>query len=329
MPAKPWAVAGNVEYDPGDARRLSSVLMHQAGTGIRFGARSGVHPAGGSAVTISGFTAAVADLKGVIFTAIDTQIGPYTVAIPSQSHTIVPADSAAPRLDIIYMRVLDQDKDFSGLYQADTVYVPGLASSTPVEPVVPPGVIGQRIATISVPASGNPSVTWNAPFVVALGGILPVRSEAELPATGLYPGMYADDLSLQRLLRYSGTTWQEVARVPTLISGGAVAAAGFSILGMRAKIHTGPLATGLLSVTRTGANVQAGSTGNISPDLAVATLPATLWPRATHFTSCGDGVGSGEVSITSNGVVELRSWSAGGSLDNGFNLRIPFTYEVN
>lgn len=327
MPSRPWAVAGNVEYDPGDARRLSAVLMHQAGTAVRFGARGGVHPAGGPAVTTAGFTATVADLKGVVFTGLDSQIGPYTVAIPGQSHTIVPADSANPRLDIIYMRVRDADKDFSGFYDADTVYLSGLPSATPTEPSVPAGVIGQRIATISVPAGGTPSVVWNAPYIVALGGVLPVRTEADLPTVGAYTGMYADDAATNRLMRYSGTAWQEVARVPTLVTGGATPATGWSILSLRARVITGPVVIGLLSITRTGGPIDTPGSGNVTPDQAVATLPASLWPRSFHSVGGGDGVGSGELAINTSGVIELRSWSAGGRIDTGYNVRVPLAYE--
>lgn len=217
MPADPMFVnasEGSPSYTAAELRRALGTLMTKAGTGDRFGARSGVHPAGTNALMLSGTLLTVQNLCAVVYPAANSTQGPYLVQLPQHTYT-VPAASAQPRKDVVVLQVWDTDEDGSGERKADTQYLMGVAAPSPVEPTIPAGAL--QLGTIDVPAlgGGDPTLTYNAPYTVASGGILPVRTAAELPTTGRYEGMYCDVRDVDQLVRWSGSAWDVVAEVPT------------------------------------------------------------------------------------------------------------------
>lgn len=303
----------------------------QPGGTSGWGVRSGIRPGGGDRVAGTGtMTVNVLDMVGAVHVPVDSTIGVYEFQIPAKTHTVSTAHASQTRVDIIYVRVWDTDKDSSGLREADTVYLAGTpgggAPSAPGSPA-----IAFRVATITVTAnSTNPSVVYDAPYLCALGGIIVCRSSAEYPSSGLYEGMYVDDQALNQLLRYSGSAWQEVARVPVVVTSGSSASSGWGTAAVSAVVTTGPLSAGTFSCVRTGANLVPGSDGNISPDNAMGTLPSSLWPAATRYVSCGNGDGMGECSVSTAGVISLRSWTPGNTISTGsptmrVNLGYPLT----
>lgn len=227
MPDDPlWinASAGAPAYAANELRRLHAMFLTQ-GVADKFGARSGVHPAGGNAVTLSGTTVTVLHTKAVVYPGLTSTAGPYVVALQSRTHALNAADGSNPRKDIIVMRVWDNDEDSLGLRQADTVYVVGTPAASPVEPAVPASSF--KMATIDVPAGGSPapSLTYNAPYTVATGGVLPVRTDSELPggSSGLYDGMVRWKRDTNELQVHNGsTTWETVAS--TALAPGTVVA---------------------------------------------------------------------------------------------------------
>lgn len=242
MPADPWwinASGGAPAYAADELRRLQSMLLTQ-GVADRFGARPGVHPAGTAAVTLSGTTVTVLDIKAVVYPGLTSQSGPYIVALPSGTHELDPADATNPRVDIVVLRVYDDDEDSSGLRQAVTEYIAGVPAASPVAPATPPGAV--RLASAAVPqfGGGSPTLTYEAPYTVAVGGILPVRDGGELPTTGLYSGMYVDRLDLgdNGMLmrnRSGGSVWDAVGPAPVPVQ----VFSGTNILGF---VDTSPVA---------------------------------------------------------------------------------------
>ncbi|WP_431976185.1 hypothetical protein [Micromonospora haikouensis] len=217
MPADPLFInesGGSPEYNAAELRRAFGMLASKAGTVDRFGARSGVHPAGGPALTLSGTTLTVGHLQAVMYPAASSTQGPYLVQLPQHTWS-VPAAAAQPRKDLVVLRVWDNDEDGSGDRKCDTQYVTGSAAPSPSEPATPAGAM--RLGVIDVPASGggNPNLTYVAPWTVATGGVLPVRTAADLPTTGVYEGMYADVADVNQLVRWSSAAWDVVAEVPT------------------------------------------------------------------------------------------------------------------
>lgn len=212
MPADPrWinGAGGAPAYNAAELRRTEAMFLVQE-VADRFGARSGVHPGGGNAVILQGNTVTVRDTKAVVYPGLTSTAGPYIVAIEQHTHTVPGADPSNPRKDIVVLRVWDDDEDMSGLRQADTEYIVGTPAASPSEPAVPAGAV--RLATIDVPAGGSPVITYNAPFTVCNGGILPVRNSAELPiSSGIYNGFHVWDQTLQALQAWNGSAWRTVA----------------------------------------------------------------------------------------------------------------------
>jgi len=182
------ASSGAPAYAANELRRAFAALLYK-GVADRFGARQGVHPAGANAVSIAGMTVTVQHLNGVVYPGLTSLAGPYVVQLQTGTHAVPTADATNPRKDIVCLQVQDNDEDSSGFRRVQSVYVQGTPAGSPVEPAVPSGAF--RMATVDVPAgSTTPTLTYNAPFTVAAGGILPVRTDAELLATagGLYDG---------------------------------------------------------------------------------------------------------------------------------------------
>lgn len=129
---------------------------------------------------IDGFTATVRAGRAVMNPALTTTQGPYWVSLPTDEiHPIPPGDAVNPRIDITILRVYDDDEDGSGMRLARSELVTGAPAITPAKPAVPPGAM--ELAEIDVPADGqgDPVGTITYPFVVANGGILPVRDTAD------------------------------------------------------------------------------------------------------------------------------------------------------
>lgn len=216
------ASAGAPAFAANELRRAFAALLFK-GVTDRFGARQGVHPAGANAVSISGMTVTVQHLNGVVYPGLTSLAGPYLVALQTGTHAVPAADATNPRKDIVCLQVQDHDEDASGFRRAQSVYVQGTPAGSPVEPAVPTGAF--RMATVDLPAgSTTPTLTYNAPFTVAAGGILPVRNDAELLGTvgGLYDGAARWNRDLDALEVHNGVSaWETVARanVPRVASG--------------------------------------------------------------------------------------------------------------
>ncbi|MEV0646106.1 hypothetical protein AB0I28_12650 [Phytomonospora sp. NPDC050363] len=303
-----------------------SNFFPQGGTNA-WGARSGIHPGGGDRVTNTGMTVNVLDYKGIVHAPITSTVGVKLFYGTAQAFVVPTAHASLTRVDKVYARVWDTDIDGDGLYKADTVYLTGTAGSG--APSLPASKLVVQMATITLTGgSTSPTVVYDAPMSSLHSGILPGRTASEFPTLGLYEGMYADDAALNKLMRYSGSAWEEIARVPTVVTGGYTAATGWSTSALSAVVTTGPIVTGVLSMNRTGGDLTYAS-GNVSPDLAVATLPASLFPLSTAYASCGNGDGFGECSISTAGVVSLRSWAPTNSLTSAnAALRIVLSYRA-
>ncbi|MGW4784236.1 hypothetical protein [Streptomyces sp. NPDC004230] len=198
-----------VSLDSFRLRRIDSLMVMPNGLDP-LGARSGILPgSNGFNVTVSGTTITVGTGIGSLYFAGQ---GIYRIAMTSTSNLTLNAPHATlPRIDLVYLRVWDNNIDGSGQTTADVVYLAGTASSTPSAPTPSGTVIYMRLAHITVPASGGGSPTVNTtvrPITVASGGILP---SSTAPA-GPYVGQYYDDGT--NLFRYNGTDWDTYQKVP-------------------------------------------------------------------------------------------------------------------
>lgn len=201
------ADAGAPEYNALELRRLDSVLVYPASNVL--GARSGVRPQQltQTLVSLAGTTWTVQNHSGVLYPALTTTSGPYRYFIEQTSAALNAADGSNPRIDALDLQIRDDDEDASGFRDVQIVYVPGTPAGSPSAPALT--ATSMRLATILVPAGGSPapSVTSQAPFTVASGGILPVRDSSELPATGRYEGMAVFQQDTNALRIWDGSTW--------------------------------------------------------------------------------------------------------------------------
>ncbi|MFE4260308.1 hypothetical protein [Streptomyces sp. NPDC056883] len=179
--------------------------------------RSGILPGSSDGKTrLSGFTVAGTTAMGAtvypgrgIIQGTDSQ-GAYPVALTQPVNlTFVDGHAQYGRIDLVVVRVRDDEYDASGLTEANVEIVRGVPAANPAAPATPP--LSLPLYTVAVPAgtsAGTGGIAWATALVglrtatVAVGGILPVTTDTSL---GAYPGQYRD--LGNGLQRWDGTAW--------------------------------------------------------------------------------------------------------------------------
>ncbi|MBT2445913.1 hypothetical protein J7F03_02165 [Streptomyces sp. ISL-43] len=179
--------------------------------------RSGILPGSSDGKwRISGFTVVGTTAMGAtvypgraVIQGTDSQ-GAYPVVLTQPLNlTFTVGHAQYGRVDLIVLRVYDDEYDASGRTEADVEVIRGVPAANPVAPATPP--LSLPLYTVAVPAgtsAGNGGIVWAGALAgqrtatVAIGGILPVTSDTTI---GAYPGQYRDmDGALQR---WDGTAW--------------------------------------------------------------------------------------------------------------------------
>ncbi|MEU6881996.1 hypothetical protein [Streptomyces sp. NPDC046712] len=301
--------------------------------------------------------------------------GAYPVAL-DQDMTITfgDGDPLNPRIDLVVLRVYDNDADLQGKYDAVVEIVKGEAKAVPVAPGAPARSLVLFSVKVKAGASaGTGGIEWTTSgtvtdlrtTTVAAGGILPVYNNAGV--AGSYPGQYQDNDNAHYLQRWDGTAWvaypKEIGGIAPsgMVSAGSytgqfrdnsgslqrwngtswvnyqppveneatttgvTALANWSVVSFYGRRTKSGLCTMTVTVTRTGAQVDANSAGNIN-DEPLCTLPAGWRPAISVEATACDGYGSGAATVATSGLVELRTWSSNGALLAGRNVRISATY---
>lgn len=218
--SKAWAInedSGAPLYHAAELRRLFAALMY-GGSVHPLGARSGVRPHTLPPVTLAGSTVTVQPHAGIVYPGLSPTDGPYLYELEQDEFTVPPADGTNPRTDIVVARLYDDDMDASGQRKIAAEYIIGTPTAAPAPaPSIPAGAF--RLGTVSVPqfGGGDPTLAFDGPFTVAAGGILPVRSASELPADGLFDGLFAWDRDTRQLLVNDGTDWSPPTPLPETI----------------------------------------------------------------------------------------------------------------
>ncbi|MFD3946870.1 hypothetical protein [Streptomyces sp. NPDC058579] len=183
-------------------------------SGILPGTYDGKFRVGGLWLSGNGpMTATVYHGKAVIQGA--TTDGAYPVALDEDiTLTFADGDPLNPRIDLVVVRVYDNDADALGKYEAAIEIVRGEPGATPVAPTPPPLSLtlfairvkpGASAGTGGVGWTDNGVVTDLRTTIVSAGGILPVYNNAG--AAGAYPGQYQDNDNSHYLQRWDGTAW--------------------------------------------------------------------------------------------------------------------------
>lgn len=137
--------------------------------------------------------------------------GAYPVVVTDYENlTFADGDPANPRIDLIVLRVYDQQQDAGTASRATVEIVKGTPAAAPAAPAAPPASLALYAVTVPVAASaGNGGINWNTGLVdrrratVAAGGIVPFAGGTAF--AGAYPGQYRDGGS--GLERWNGTAW--------------------------------------------------------------------------------------------------------------------------
>ncbi|MFD3679914.1 hypothetical protein [Streptomyces sp. NPDC058613] len=279
--------------------------------------RSGILPGSSDGkLRISGFTMAGTTAMGAtvypgraIVQGTDSQ-GAYPVAL-TQSTALTFADGHGVygRIDLVVLRVYDNEYDASGRAEAAVEVIRGTPAATPAAPATP--ALSLPLYTVTVPAgtsAGAGGINWNTALVglrsatVAVGGILPVTTDT---AFGAYPGQYRDVPG--GLERWDGAAWlpyparpvwQDWTPVWTTATGAGLPSFGDASITAR-YIQQGPTVHFNYSITF-GASTNFGA-GASTPDNWRFTLPV----KAAWMTRC---VGFAELNaaIRERAVARMR-----------------------
>lgn len=319
-----------------DFRNDMSGLLFGATAARPTGARSGVrYGTPTDTVSLVAFAGTIKPHSGVMDVQTAAAAGPYFYAVTAnETFTVSAAHATLARVDIVTIRINDNVEDASGLETCTAHYKAGTAAGSPVAPT-PDTTREMVIATIAVPASGggNPVVSWVAPYAVAAGGIIPVRTNTERDALHVaYPGTADAPLVIwhkaDAAFYYNdGTGWAalgadlapieadvaalqaavadigEISMTPTSVSGTGVSVSGSRI------VLTG--ATGNISIN--GCFDPAYSHYVVKMRLAVASggggVGMTLRASGTNATTAYDRNRLSGVNTTVSGAQSLNAAS--------------------
>lgn len=283
-----------------DRLALASLLTKTApNTG-----RSGVIPSTGAdlAVTAQGtpnMTVAVAAGQCALPSAAGNYIGNNSASL---NVTITTANGTNPRIDLIVFQVLDTEAG-DGSTTGQIVAVAGTAASSPSAPATPARsiVLAQVRVDAGVTSIVSGKITDTRAFTVSSGGILPAASSSAYLSSP-YEGAYADDATLNGLVRYDGSNWQPV----TTDTGWQ----NITLAGSWAVANTlTPRARKIGNRVFWEGNASGGATTS-----QLGTLPSSCWPARTRsLGSLGLSSPYGPVGfVVSNVGAILCYFAAGG-----------------
>ncbi|PYC83459.1 hypothetical protein C7C46_09000 [Streptomyces tateyamensis] len=327
-----------LSYDAHTMRVAGALTAMSDGTSR--GGRQGTRPGPDLTVSIAGTTLTVTTGNAIVSSAAGE--GVYHAEIDTAwTGSINAADGTYTRIDLVYLRVWDQDLDGTGLRKADIVYLAGTPSGSPSAPSIPAGQYGVALATVNVPPSGGGAASVNnaaRPYTVAPGGILPVSSTADLAAAGLYVGQARYNTTRGVVEYWTGSAWTAQgdwsAYTPTwsgLSALGAATAAGrWTRIGRTVMAQVSLL---------WGASSTIGG-GNISVSLPVAASASTIsavgdgyiidagnpWKAARSIITSG----SSTANVFALKNSDISYWPPGSAINSwasGAEIHLSFAYE--
>ncbi|MER7733668.1 hypothetical protein ABTX80_22510 [Streptomyces erythrochromogenes] len=199
-----------ISLDDGELRNMDSALVMADGTAL--GSRPGIRPGDpGLAVSLAGTTVNVTAGTATLHRS---GKGVYRAQMAATSPgTLSAAHATFTRIDLVYLRVWDNTVDSGGFSKADTVYLAGTPSGSPVAPTPTATFIYIPLATITVPSTGGGGTgaatvsTVVRQVTVAPGGILPVSSATDIAITGKYTGQARYNTVRGTIEYWTGAAW--------------------------------------------------------------------------------------------------------------------------
>jgi hypothetical protein len=337
MPTDPlWLPS--ISYDETELRKMDLPLVMSDGTAQ--GARAGIRPGDpGLTVTLAGTTVNVSAGSATIY---KSGQGLYRAQLAASSPgTLSAANATFSRIDLVYLRVWDTAVDASGLRKADTVYLVGTPSGSPVAPSPGGTEIYIPLATITVPntgAGGTGSATVSSAarqVTVAPGGILPVSSAADIAISGAYVGQ---------------TRYNTVRGLPEFWTGSAWVAQGdwqaftptwACATGTNPAIGNGNISARYTIIGKTvlgNIRMVAGSTTTFGTGAWTWTLPVAgrssyQMSIAGSFSAYDNSGGFAAIGTPwindGESVMRLLTPTGAGNAGANSNLNVPFTWAVS
>ncbi|MFE4589544.1 hypothetical protein [Streptomyces laurentii] len=183
-------------------------------SGILPGSYDGKYRVSGLSVASAGPMTAIVSHGRAVIQGTTTE-GAYPVALDEDlTLTFADGDALNARVDLVVLRVYDNDTDTPGRYEAGIEIVKGAPAAAPVAPAAPARSLALVTVKVKAGASaGTGGIDWTATgtltdlraTTVASGGILPVYNNGGVP--GAYPGQYQDNDNAHSLQRWDGTSW--------------------------------------------------------------------------------------------------------------------------
>lgn len=206
----------------GQTRVTTRLTAHGATTPVNpLASRSGILPGsvdgkyrvGGLSMASSGPMSATVYAGRAVIQGPNNQ-GAYPVALDSDTVlTFGDGDPLNPRVDLVVLRVYDDEFDYSTKSEAALEIIKGEPKAQPSAPEAP--TLSLTLFTVKVPAgtsAGTGGINWAGgaltdlrTTLVGVGGILPVYNNAGVP--GSYPGQYQDNDNAHHLQRWDGNGW--------------------------------------------------------------------------------------------------------------------------
>ncbi|MFE5794717.1 hypothetical protein ACFQ8C_19350 [Streptomyces sp. NPDC056503] len=205
----------------GQTRQTTRMTALGAGTpagpftsrsGIVPGSADGTYRVSGLSLTSSGPMTATVHAGRALVQGRPEQ-GVYPVALDGDTVLAFgDGDPLNPRIDLVVLRVYDDEADGLTRYEAVLEVLVGQAKADPAPQPVPAASL--PLFTVRVKAgtsAGTGGIDWTKDLtdlrttIASVGGILPVYNNAGVP--GAYPGQYQDNDVAHHLQRWSGTGW--------------------------------------------------------------------------------------------------------------------------
>ena len=135
-----------------------------------------------------------------------------------------------------------------------------------------------------------------------------------------------DSFSVGGNLTVTGTADAATTTTATGVSAGT----GWSVSIQALRVTSG-VSTVNVTLTRTGGLLDTdqlgGTSGNITPDLTVCTVPAAFRPPADLYLLASTGIGHGSIRVqTADGICQLLTWIPNIGITDGSNLRFTYTF---
>ncbi|MDY7542596.1 MULTISPECIES: hypothetical protein [unclassified Cryobacterium] len=195
-------------------RQVNAVAFAGATATRPLGGRSGVR-SGTSATTVTATstTWTCGPLAGVADVEAAAEAGLVTFALDAAATgAVTPASASFARSDLIYVQIDIPVEDGSAAPVVTRKYVAGPLVAGAPDPALPVSR-AFAIARINMPIAGGgaPTVTWIAPYAVAAGGTLPVRTATERDAVVPVEPQQVYRFDTDWFEFYDGSVWQMLA----------------------------------------------------------------------------------------------------------------------